>query len=283
MRLTADARAWTASSPRHGSSRRFGRRGAMAKTMTCTSIRAELWLGVAWLLALAAPALAEPIDFASPFVGVDGGGNTVPGASVPFGFVSLSPDTSHGSTSGYDSNGLILGFSATHVSGTGGAGKYGNFRVTPAIADDAWGNLVFPKADEVASPGYYAVTVGAPGQRIRAELTASRLGAFHRYTFPATPEARIVFDASATVPLGGGGPRSSGGQVTVIDSRHLSGSMGFEGGGGAPAPYTLYFYTEFDRAAVEAGRWQSRRGGLTRTAGAGTSTGGATRMGLDNR
>src|SRR3954451_12787299 len=165
----ADARAWTASAPRLGSSRRFGRRGAMAKTMTCTSIRAELWLGVAWLLAIAAPALAEPIDLASPFAGVNGGGNTVPGASVPFGFVSLSPDTSHGSTSGYDSNGLILGFSATHVSGTGGAGKYGNIRVTPAIGDDTWGNLAFTKADEHASPGYYVVTIGPHGNKIRAE------------------------------------------------------------------------------------------------------------------
>src|SRR5438477_6579674 len=283
MRHLADATPWTASSPPPGSLRRFGRRGAMAKTMTCTSIRAEVWLGVAWLLALPAPALAEPIDLASPFFGVDGGGNTVPGASVPFGFVSLSPDTSHGSTSGYDSNGLILGFSATHVSGTGGAGKYGNFRVTPALGDDAWGNLAFAKADEVASPGYYAVTIGASGKAIRAELTASRLAAFHRYTFPATAAARIVLDASATVPLGGGGPRSSGGRVTLLDARHLSGSMGFEGGWGAGAPYTLYFYAEFDRPAVEAGRWQSRRGGFTRISGAGSSEGDDTRSSLDNR
>src|SRR5205814_603229 len=144
---------------------------AMAKTMTCTSTHAEVWLrlGIAWLFALAAPAFADPIDFASPFFGVDGGGNTVPGASVPFGFISLSPDTSRGATSGYDSNGLILGFSATHVSGTGGAGKYGNFRVTPAIGDDAWGHLAFPKADEQASPGYYAVTIGRVGKQVRTE------------------------------------------------------------------------------------------------------------------
>jgi predicted alpha-1,2-mannosidase len=255
----------------------------MAKTMTCTSIRAEVWTGIAWLLALAAPAFAEPIDLASPFFGVDGGGNTVPGVSVPFGFVSLSPDASHGSTSGYDSNGLILGFSATHVSGTGGAGKYGNFRVTPALGDDAWGNLAFAKADEQASPGFYTVTIGAPGKRIRAELTASSLAAFHRYTFPATAAARIVLDASATIPLGGGGPRSSGGRVTVVDARHLSGSMGFERGWGAQAPHTLYFYAEFDRPSVEAGRWLSRRGGFTRIAGAGTSDGGDTRSSLDNR
>jgi predicted alpha-1,2-mannosidase len=242
-----------------------------------------LRLGIAVLLAFAAPACATPIDLASPFFGVDGGGNTVPGASVPFGFVSLSPDTSHGSTSGYDSNGLILGFSATHVSGTGGAGKYGNFRVTPAIGGDAWGNLAFAKGDEVASPGYYAVTIGAPGKAIRVELTASRLAAFHRYTFPATAEARIAFDASATVPLGGGGPRSSGGRVTVIDARHLSGSMTFEGGWGANAPYTLYFFAEFDRPAVEIGRWLAHRGEFSRAPGPGASEGGNTRSGLENR
>src|SRR4051812_6113508 len=185
----------------------------MAKTMTCTFIRAEVWIGIAWLVALAAPAFAQPVDLASPFFGVDGGGNTVPGASVPFGFVSLSPDTSQGATSGYDSNGLILGFSATHVSGTGGAGKYGNFRVMPAIGDDGWGNLAFPKVDELASPGYYAVTIGRVGKQVRAELTASRLAAFQRYTFPPNAEARIIFDASATVPVDGG-PRTTGGQVT---------------------------------------------------------------------
>jgi putative alpha-1,2-mannosidase len=52
----------------------------------------------------AASDLATKVD---PFVGVDGGGvtggNTVPGAGVPFGFVSLSPDTTNADTNGYDS------------------------------------------------------------------------------------------------------------------------------------------------------------------------------------
>ena len=136
-------------------------------------------------LLLSAQARA-PVQFADPFFGVDRGGATVPGAGVPFGFVELSPDTTHGDTSGYDSRGLVIGFSHTHVSGTGGASKYGNFRVTPAIGDDAWGNLAFPRADEQAGPGYYAVTIGGPGKQIRVELTAARLAGFHRYIFPAT-------------------------------------------------------------------------------------------------
>lgn len=247
--------------------------------------------GTIFSLAAALALLAEspassaeaPVDLANPFFGADGGGNTVPGASVPFGFVSLSPDTSHGSTSGYDSGGLILGFSHTHVSGTGGASKYGNFRVTPAIGEDAWGNLAFPKAREQASPGFYAVTIGRPGKQVRAELTASRLAGFHRYTFPATAQARIIIDASATIPLGGGGPRSDGGTVTLIDNRHVAGSMTFSGGWGKPAQSTLHFYAEFDRPAVEVGRWKSARGSFTRLAGTGTSQGGDTRSSLENR
>jgi predicted alpha-1,2-mannosidase len=239
------------------------------------------------LVALAAPLAAQPkstaLGLASPFFGVDGGGNTVPGASVPFGFVSLSPDTTDGSTSGYGSNGLIIGFSATHVSGTGGAGKYGNFRVTPAIGDDAWGNLAFPKSREEASPGYFAVTIGGPGKEIRAELTASRLAAFERFTFPATSDALVILDASSTIPLGGGGPRCDGGSVTAIDSLHIASSMTCEGGWGKQAQYTLHLYAELDRPAAEVGRWTSRRGGFARVPGAGTSKGGDTRAGLDNR
>jgi len=125
---------------------------------------------------------AAPTDLAAmvdPFVGVDGGsvvgGNTVPGAGVPFGFVSLSPDTANGDTNGYDSQSDVLGFSLTHISGTGGRGKYGNFRVTPAVGPLGVHNLVFRKSEETASPGFYAATIGnAASTQVRAELTATR-------------------------------------------------------------------------------------------------------------
>lgn len=243
---------------------------------------AGLFLLPAASAAAGASGSAPAVALVEPFHGSEGGGNTVPGASVPFGFVSLSPDTSRGHTSGYDSKGLILGFSHTHVSGTGGASKYGNFRVTPAIAEDAWGNLAFPRAAEEASPGYYAVTIGRPGKEIRAELTASRLTGVHRYTFPASAEARLILDVSATVPLGGGGPRSSGGTVTVIDSRRLSGTTSFTGGWSG-SEYKLHFYAEFSRPARDIGRWTSGRGSIARIRGPGSSAGGDTRADLDNR
>ena len=76
----------------------------------------------------------EPlINYADPFVGTENGGNIVPGAQLPFGLVHVSPDTVNANTAGYNPNENILGFSQTHVSGTGGASKYGNFLTTPLV------------------------------------------------------------------------------------------------------------------------------------------------------
>jgi predicted alpha-1,2-mannosidase len=57
--------------------------------------------------------------------------------------------------------------------------------------------------------------------------------------------------------------------------------VSFVGGWGKEAPYRLYFSAEFDRPAIDIGRWQSRRGELTRAAGTGISVGGGgdTRLG----
>src|SRR5437660_7461987 len=73
------------------------------------------------------------ITYADPFVGTENGGNIVPGAQIPFGFVHVSPDTVNQNTAGYNPYENILGFSQTHVSGTGGASKYGNFLPTPLV------------------------------------------------------------------------------------------------------------------------------------------------------
>lgn len=122
------------------------------------------------------------LDYVDPFTGVDNDGQTVPGAQVPFGFASVSPDmTDPGSsytTTGYDSEGEILGFSQTHVSGTGGRSKYGNFRMTPLVGELVVGEHRYPKGEEEASPGYYSVVLEPDG--IGVELTATRLCGVHR-------------------------------------------------------------------------------------------------------
>src|SRR5580698_5490327 len=100
------------------------------------------------------------LERVDPLVGTLNGGNTTPGAQVPFGFISFGPDTAandRGFTNGYNPNAEIIGFSYTHESGTGGESKYGNFRVTPTVGELSPRNLTFPWKQEKAEPGYYSV------------------------------------------------------------------------------------------------------------------------------
>lgn len=137
--------------------------------------------------------LASLVD---PFIGTDATGNTFPGATMPFGMVQLSPDTyNDGCCSGYhyrDSS--ILGFSHTHLSGTGVA-DYGDILVMPA-AGDLISTLdyrsKFDHSDEKALPGYYSVFL--EDYRIEAELTATKRVGLHRYTFPKSDKSSILFD-----------------------------------------------------------------------------------------
>jgi predicted alpha-1,2-mannosidase len=207
--------------------------------------------------ALGAAGSSEPLlQWVNPFVGADGGGNTVPGAAVPFGFVELSPDTTNADTSGYASSGQIIGFSHTHVSGTGGDAKYGNFRVTPTSGPLRAGNLRFSKSEESASPGYYAVKLAGDGGRIRCELTAARLVGVERFTFPAGADANIILDASSRVKLA---QRAAHVEVNVVDGTHISGSASFAGGWN-PGTYTLYFWAAFNRPMKRWGTWSADLG-----------------------
>ena len=65
----------------------------------------------------------ESVSLADPFVGTGFHGHTYPGATAPFGMVQLSPDTRNrtwdGSSGYHYSDPTILGFSHTHLSGTG--------------------------------------------------------------------------------------------------------------------------------------------------------------------
>lgn len=165
---------------------------------------------IALCIALASlPTGAGAQDFASfvnPFIGTAGHGHTFPGATVPFGMVQLSPDTrteGWDAASGYhDTDRDIIGFSHTHLSGTG-ISDYGDVLLMPTIdnhqiapgtrgAPHSGYRSGFLKSEEQASPGYYRVRL--KDYDILAELTATTRVGFHRYTFPEEGEARVLLD-----------------------------------------------------------------------------------------
>jgi len=130
-------------------------------------------------------------QYVNVFIGTDGTGHTFPGPSMPFGMVQPGPDNKDGDwayTSGYQfRDTAILGFSQTHLSGTG-IGELGDILLLPFTENKDGGlKYILLKNTEKASVGYYTVT---KKDNVKVELTASERVAFHRYTFPAT-DARL--------------------------------------------------------------------------------------------
>ncbi len=225
-------------------------------------------LAIALMLGQAIPAFTQTVNrpqpliaYADPFVGTENGGNIVPGAQIPFGFVHVSPDTEKPTTAGYNFYENILGFSQTHVSGTGGASKYGNFRTTPLVGKLRVNNLGSPKTEEAAAPGYY--TVRLTRANVQVELTATRLVALHRYTYPASKLAHVLLDVSSVVQPETGdnavkNPHPVDCHVRVIAPNRIEGSGNFIGGWNQ-SPYTIHFSAEFDRPFDAFGTWRDNR------------------------
>ncbi|MBR5175177.1 MAG: GH92 family glycosyl hydrolase, partial [Bacteroidales bacterium] len=141
----------------------------------------------------------EPVMEVNPFIGTALDGHTSPAASAPFGLVQLGPDTVDGGVAGYhDKDSLILGFSHTHLSGTG-QGDLGDFLFVPVIGEvpqDEDGFAVqplpFSHKDEQAHAGYYRVKF--PSLGIVAEMTALSHTGCHRYTFSGKGKRSILVD-----------------------------------------------------------------------------------------
>ena len=140
--------------------------------------------------------------YVDPFIGTDGTGHVMPGASMPWGMVAPGPDkaeTGWDYTSGYQyRTPTILGFSNTHISGAG-IPELGDVLLQPA-AGTPWSAATtdfagkYDKSSEAAHPGYY--TVKLPGHGVTVELTATPRVAFHRYTFSATVACRCCSTCS---------------------------------------------------------------------------------------
>ena len=150
-----------------------------------------LCTGIIALFTACSQAPQSPIDSVDPFIGTGFHGHTYPGATAPYGAVQLSPDTRKGNwdaCSGYHySDSTLMGFSHTHLSGTGCI-DLGDILFRPSLQTP----LAFSHSDEKASPGYYSVNLKEAG--VLAELTTTPHVGIHRYTYKKETEATLVVD-----------------------------------------------------------------------------------------
>ena len=170
-------------------------------------LRRSLWMAVMFrLLTFTSHTAPDPVAEAWPMVGTGGHGHTFPGATTPFGFVQLSPDTRTGTWDAcggyYYPDSTIMGFSHTHISGTG-CPELAELLVLPLTGplNDATNYTPlncdrfqsrFSHDNELAQPGYYRVRLDK--YNVLAELTATEHAGMHRYTFPASDNSHLLID-----------------------------------------------------------------------------------------
>ena len=195
--------------------------------------------------------------FVNQKIGTGGHGHVFMGANVPFGFVQLGPTSIPQDwdwCSGYhDSDSTVIGFSHTHLSGTG-IGDLFDITVMPTTgpttpgrgSEDEPGIGAWSYADrtkEVAEPGYYSIFLKRYG--ITAEMTATARVGFHRYTFPASDDANLVFD------LENGGCWDSvteaGFEVEKDEQGRVTALGGYRFSRGWANNQKIFFWAEFSR------------------------------------
>ena len=204
-------------------------------------------------LAICACTGQRPSDFVDPLIGSGFHGHVFVGANVPFGFIQAGPTNV---TQGWDwcsgyheSDSTVIGFSHTHLSGTG-CGDLLDITIMPVVGKDlayARGRKDDPstglwsfadRSREIAEPGYYSVPLTRYG--IVAEMTATQRCAIHRYTFPASDESAVVIN----LLNGGNWDHTTESSAEIVGDNAV---QGWRYSKGWAKNQKLFFYMEFSK------------------------------------
>lgn len=201
-------------------------------------------------------------QYVNPFIGVKGAGSCVIGPQLPNGSINPSPDTPEGHTDGYDYNSKIRGFSQLHVSGTGGAGKYGQFLLSPQIGINIFEDgHDSEKSDEVSKVGYYKVNLKS--YNILCEFSPTDHAAIYRFTYPKSDSASLLIDLAHNIPgdiathngISRGGYADNG-LVKIDTVNQLITGWGYYWGGWSGEPFNVYFAMKISKPLKDFGIWK---------------------------
>lgn len=196
--------------------------------------------------------------FVDPFIGSGGHGHVFVGANVPYGMVQVGPQQIRDAwdwCSGYQySDTLVIGFSHTHLSGTG-IGDLGDVLLMPYDpAKVRYSSEYMPRkkteavhvyayldhANEKVEPGFYSLEM--PDYGIDVRLSATERTGIHEYTFTADTSA-ILVDLCSGIGWDG----VTDWELTVKDATHVE---GFRRSSGWAADHTYWFAAEFSEPVI---------------------------------
>ena len=197
-------------------------------------------------------------QFVDPLIGSGGHGHVFVGANVPYGMVQVGPQQIRDSwdwCSGYQySDTLVIGFSHTHLSGTG-IGDLGDILLMPYDpAKTIYSSEYMPRkkteavhvyahldhAKEVVTPGYYSLEM--PDYGVNVRLTATARTGLHEYTFTADTSA-ILVDLCSGIGWDG----VTDWELTVKDETHIE---GYRRSSGWAEDHTYWFAAEFSEPVI---------------------------------
>ncbi|MCZ9353548.1 GH92 family glycosyl hydrolase [Streptomyces mutabilis] len=270
--------------------RRLGTRSAAAVITTVLAV------GAAPLPAGAADrAPVRPSSFVDPLIGSANGGNTYPGATLPFGMIAWSPTSTAGDqTNTAAANGYsydttrIRGLSLTHVNGAGcHPGAAGDVPIMPFVGDVTsspsadTGDQVyasdFSHSDEKAVPGRYTLGLASGAA---ADLAVSERAGVADFSFPEDEPANLLFRVSNSL----NGSENAHVDIDAAHRKvtgwvHTGAFCGRRANGGEnnrKSYYKLYFSASFDRAFSKVGTWRDDTlspGSTSASGGEGYATG----------
>lgn len=204
--------------------------------------------------ATASALVRDPVASVNPFIGTANGGDTFPGADVPFGMVQWSPDTvdrPDGGGYAYGSK-SIIGYSLTHLSGPGCPGE-GDVPILPVAgplpANPANATEPFDHSDETATPGYYQLDAGG----VDTQLTTTTRSGMATITFPTGSAT-----GSLLLKLGNSATGVTASSFHVVDDEEVAGQVTSGYFCGAQNTYTLYFDMVFDQPFTTTGSWSTK-------------------------
>ena len=220
---------------------------------------------LAFFCLLSSVAVAQVWQYVDPRIGSVGVGRTFPGPCMPFGMVKPGPDCGVLPNAGWaPMPSPVLGFSQTHVSGTGGGQKYGNILVQPIIqpGDEKQGSNDYPwlaypqrRVSEEIELGYYATTFE---NGIRTEITTAERCALYHFTYPSHPSSSnsflfvdcTHFLGKDTVPNLRERQQFVNAHLAIVNEKEVHGFTSIRGGWNNGDTYTVYFYLQSDQPFV---------------------------------
>lgn len=195
--------------------------------------------------------------YVNPFVGTSGFGNVYPGSQIPFGGIQISPDTDrdyYDAASGYKYDHMtIMGFSLTHLSGTG-IPDLGDFLFIPGTGTKKFVAGTHDNPDEGyrsryshdkewASPNYYGVDLIDYG--VKAEMTSAMHSGIFKFTFPQSDSSFVMLDMDHVQWF-----KTAWSQLRIENDSVISGFKLVNGWG--PERY-VYFVAEFSKPFARSG------------------------------